>query len=89
MHIPGSFSQVKCLVLKFFPLLFHLCTETDAGIYSSSGFIETCHTNRASLGVDLFIPQILVKCPLQDIQSAEDAAMSETVEVPTSAELTF
>lgn len=44
---------------------------------------------KASLGVDLFIQQILVKCPLQDIPGAEDRAINKTAKAPTSIELTF
>lgn len=61
----------------------------DTDVCSRYGFIETHRPNRASLGVDLFIQQILVKCPLQDIPSAEDTAINKTVRVPTSIELTF
>ena len=54
----------------------------DTDVCSRYSFIETHHPNRASLGVDLFIQQILVKCPLQDIPSAEDTAINKTGSLP-------
>lgn len=43
----------------------------------------------ASLGIDLFIQETMVKCPLQDIPGAEDRAINKTAKAPTSIELTF
>lgn len=61
----------------------------DTGSCLTCAFIETYHLNRVSLEVALFIQQILVKCPLQDIPTAKDTAKNQTAEVPTSVELTF